>query len=124
MSAALAARDWLRGLGRTAYAGGPGADDGTQFVTHDITGSDDTSDAAELYEPEVQFDVWADSYETGATESEWLRRTLAGIRREVALNGDLTALGAPRIVGPTFRPDRDTNRSRFILSATFTARRT
>lgn len=115
--AALAVRDWLRGAGYSASAGGPARRSGVQLVVTKVGGS--TSETTE--EAQLQIDVWGDrSYAEAASTAQAVKGALVSLSHQ-SLNPGTFGYGTS---GTTdrFLPDPEADRPRFAITTTLTLR--
>jgi hypothetical protein len=132
-------RDYLRGLSYVntyvatrVFFGIPAAPVFPLITVTRVGGTDDTSEAA-IDQALVQIDIWGRLYaDTDPTHKggdkaqcdairRAVRRGLRAIRGATALNASTVAYGA-RVESDPFRPDPDSDRPRYALTASITAR--
>lgn len=132
-------RDYLRGhasvsalVGTRVFFGIPATPTFPLVVVQRVGGADDPSEAA-IDQAVIQIDCWgrlyADSDPThvGGDKAgcdairRAVRKALRDIRTATALNASVVAYGA-RVESDPFRPDPDSDRPRYAITASVTAR--
>ena len=122
--AMLAVRDWVRSLDLDAhYVGrchrGYAADGGhNQIVLRRIGGVSD--DYVDIDNARISFEVWGATPDLASLAARQLEAAIKSVQCGTQMGTDAEAKGAQVTLGPSWRPDGEAGRPRFLLDAVFT----